>query len=103
MSSENETFHGKVKWFNNAKGFGFIEHSDGSDVFVHYSSIDIDGFKTLKDGEEVVYEIESGPKGLHAVKVERDGSVQTTVVLEAKAPSSTSDDSCENNEEEVSN
>lgn len=62
---------GQVKWFNDAKGFGFIEHSDGSDVFVHFSVIGGDGFKTLKDGEEVVYEMKKGPKGFHAVKVNR--------------------------------
>ena len=63
---------GVVKWFNNAKGFGFIEHTSGKDVFVHYSVIDADGFKTLKDGEAVEYEMKEGPKGLHAVKVVRD-------------------------------
>lgn len=62
---------GQVKWFNDAKGFGFIEHTDGSDVFVHFSVIGGDGFKTLKDGEEVVYEMKKGPKGFHAVKVKR--------------------------------
>lgn len=62
---------GVVKWFNDAKGFGFIEHTDGKDVFVHYSVIDTPGFKTLKDGEEVLYEFKEGPKGLHAVYVER--------------------------------
>lgn len=67
--SESEALKGVVKWFNDAKGFGFIEHANGQDVFVHYSVIEDDGFKTLKDGEEVSYEIEEGPKGLHAVKV----------------------------------
>ena len=67
----SETLKGTVKWFNDAKGFGFIEHNSGRDVFVHYSVITQDGFKTLKDGEEVNYEIEEGPKGLHAIKVER--------------------------------
>ena len=62
---------GVVKWFNDAKGFGFIEHESGKDVFVHYSVIESEGFKTLKDGEEVLYEISEGPKGLHAVKVQR--------------------------------
>lgn len=67
----SDTQKGVVKWFNDAKGFGFIEHSSGRDVFVHYSVIEADGFKTLKDGEEVEYEIKEGPKGLHAVKVQR--------------------------------
>jgi len=62
---------GLVKWFNDAKGFGFIEHTSGRDVFVHYSVIQTDGFKTLKDGEEVNYELCEGDKGLHAAKVIR--------------------------------
>ncbi|MFN0110353.1 MAG: cold-shock protein [Blastocatellia bacterium] len=61
---------GKVKWFNNAKGYGFIEQPDGNgDVFVHYSSIDMDGFKTLDEGQEVEYELVQGPKGQQAEKV----------------------------------
>ena len=68
---DSESLKGTVKWFNDAKGFGFIEHDSGRDVFVHYSVIQAEGFKTLKDGEEVAYEIEEGPKGLHAVKVQR--------------------------------
>ena len=67
----SETLKGVVKWFNDAKGFGFIEHTSGRDVFVHYSVIEADGFKTLKDGEEVEYEIKEGPKGLHALRVTR--------------------------------
>ena len=62
---------GLVKWFNNAKGFGFIEHESGEDVFVHYSVIEEEGYKSLKDGEAVTYEITQGPKGLHAAKVKR--------------------------------
>lgn len=62
---------GVVKWFNNAKGFGFIEHETGKDVFVHYSVIQSEGFKTLKDGEEVDYELGEGDKGLNAIKVYR--------------------------------
>jgi len=57
---------GTVKWFNDAKGYGFITHEDGRDVFVHYSTITGDGFKTLAQGQEVQYEAEDGPKGLHA-------------------------------------
>jgi len=57
---------GLVKWFNDAKGFGFIQHDNGKDVFVHYSVIETEGFKTLKDGEEVMYELREGDKGLNA-------------------------------------
>ncbi len=63
---------GKVKWFNNAKGYGFIlpgEESNGEDLFVHYSSITMDGYKTLKAGQHVTYEIIQGPKGLHAINI----------------------------------
>lgn len=68
--------HGVVKWFNNAKGFGFIEHSSGQDVFVHFSVIEQEGFKTLKDGEEVEYELKQGEKGLHAARVVRNISAE---------------------------
>jgi CspA family cold shock protein len=61
---------GKVKWFNDAKGYGFIEQTDGEDdVFVHYSSIDMDGYKTLSEGMEVDYEFTKGDKGFHATRV----------------------------------
>ena len=69
--SESDKSKGLVKWFNDAKGFGFIEHPSGKDVFVHYSVIETEGFKTLKDGEEVTYEMKEGPKGFHAVIVQR--------------------------------
>ena len=83
--SASETLKGIVKWFNDAKGFGFIEHSTGKDVFVHYSVIEDEGFKTLKDGEEVSYEIKEGPKGLHAVRVCRTNkpAEQTPVLSES--------------------
>jgi len=60
---------GKVKWFNPRKGYGFIEAPDGRDVFVHYSSISADGFKTLDEGDAVVFEIVEGEKGLRAANV----------------------------------
>jgi CspA family cold shock protein len=57
---------GIVKWFNNAKGFGFIGREDGPDVFVHYSAIQLDGYKTLKEGDEVEFDIVEGQKGPQA-------------------------------------
>ncbi len=60
---------GKVKWFNDAKGFGFIEQEGGSDVFVHYSAIQMDGFKTLKQGQDVEFEVKDGDKGPQATNV----------------------------------
>jgi len=62
---------GKVKWFNDSKGYGFIEQEDGPDVFVHFSAIGMDGFKTLREGDEVEFEISDGPKGPQATNVIR--------------------------------
>ncbi|MDP6377280.1 MAG: cold shock domain-containing protein CspD [Pseudomonadales bacterium] len=73
---------GKVKWFNNAKGYGFILPIEGGeDLFAHYSSIHMDGYKTLKAGQEVDFDILEGPKGLHAVNIRAheggDGAVES--------------------------
>ena len=60
---------GRIKWFNNIKGYGFIAQDEGEDVFVHFSVIEGDGFKSLDEGQEVEYEVVQGPKGLQATKV----------------------------------
>jgi cold shock protein len=64
---EKET--GKVKWFNNAKGYGFIERATGGDVFVHHTAIQMNGFRTLAEGEAVAFTVTRGPKGLQAENV----------------------------------
>jgi len=74
---------GKVKWFNNAKGYGFIiEEGKNEDLFAHYSAIRMDGYKTLKAGQPVSFEIIQGPKGLHAVNI--------AAALDALAPTAIS-------------
>lgn len=62
---------GTVKWFNDAKGFGFISQEGGEDVFVHHTAITMEGFRTLKEGERVEFEVIQGPKGLQAANVRR--------------------------------
>ena len=62
---------GVVKWFNAAKGYGFIQRSTGEDVFVHFSAIEMQGYRTLEEGMEVEFEVKKGPKGLQAENVNR--------------------------------
>jgi CspA family cold shock protein len=62
---------GTVKWFNNAKGYGFIARENGEDVFVHYKAIVSEGYKSLAEGDQVQFEVERGPKGLQATKVSK--------------------------------
>ncbi len=62
---------GTVKWFNESKGFGFITREDGTDVFVHYASIQGNGFKSLAEGDMVNFDVENGPKGLKAINVSK--------------------------------
>ena len=69
---------GSVKWFSAPKGYGFIKRSDGQDVFVHFSSIKMDGSRKLQEGDEVEFEIKDGPKGLQAHNVTMSETVQAT-------------------------
>jgi CspA family cold shock protein len=62
---------GTVKWFNDAKGYGFISQEGGEDVFVHHTAINMDGFRTLKEGESVEFDVTQGPKGLQAANVRK--------------------------------
>jgi CspA family cold shock protein len=63
--------NGTVKWFNDAKGYGFISQEGGEDVFVHHTAIQMDGFRTLKEGEPVEFDVTQGPKGLQAANVRK--------------------------------
>ena len=92
--SVKEPVKGIVKWFNDAKGFGFIQHSNGKDVFVHFSTIASEGFKTLKDGEEVEYEFHEGPKGLQATRV-----VRVNAPVSEESPSANTDTAAGNTAE----
>ena len=69
MSESDGKVVGKVKWFNDQKGFGFIAREEDSDVFVHHTAIQMEGFRTLREGEEVLYELHDGPKGPQAINV----------------------------------
>lgn len=62
---------GTVKWFNGSKGYGFITREQGEDVFVHYNAIEGDGYKTLNEGDQVMFEVDQSPKGLQATKVKK--------------------------------
>lgn len=74
---------GKVKWFNNAKGYGFInEEGKTDDLFAHYSAITMEGYKTLKAGQPVIFEIIQGPKGLHAVNINTAKETQAVTQVE---------------------
>ena len=76
---------GIVKWFNNSKGFGFIDAGDGgSDVFAHFSAIDMDGYKTLPQGAVVSYELIDGPKGRHAVGIQLVSAPAKLIPLERR-------------------
>ena len=70
-NGESSALAGKVKWFSDQKGYGFITRDDSPDIFVHHSSIQMEGFRTLRQGEDVVYELLEGPKGLQARNVQR--------------------------------
>lgn len=72
MSQVEVAEHGTVKWFSDQKGYGFILRDDGQDVFVHHSAIQMDGFRTLREGDAVAYELRDGDKGPQAVNVLKD-------------------------------
>jgi len=69
VSRRNKMLKGKVKWFDAKKGYGFISQDDGNDVFVHFSALNMDGFRTLEEGQEVEFEVQNGTKGPQAANV----------------------------------
>ena len=77
MPESGERMIGKVKWFNDQKGYGFIAQEGGKDVFVHHSAIQMEGFRTLAEGEEVTYELVEGNKGPQAVNVRKAAAVSS--------------------------
>lgn len=90
---------GKVKWFNNAKGYGFILSDEGEeDLFAHFSSIQMDGYKTLKAGQSVGYDLVAGPKGNHAVNIREADEVTGEVNPDAKAQDAASAERTDNQE-----
>lgn len=94
---------GKVKWFNNAKGYGFIRpDAGGDDLFVHYSYICMDGYKSLKAGQSVTYDVREAPKGLHAVNIGITEDVSTESHSEAIAQTQLEPENCETFADEVS-
>ena len=88
-------YKGKVKWFNNAKGYGFIGREDGPDVFVHYSSIQLDGYKTLKEGDDVEFDIVQGQKGPQADAVVRFKDRRPHRSLKARTVGRTTNPRCQ--------
>ena len=81
---------GKVKWFNNAKGYGFInEEGKDEDLFAHYSAIQMDGYKTLKAGQTVTFELLQGPKGKHAVNIQSATTLSAGTSTGNAAPAAT--------------
>jgi cold shock protein len=71
METGNKVEQGTVKWFSDGKGYGFISRQSGEDVFVHFSAIQTEGFRSLQEGQAVQFEVVQGPKGLQAANVER--------------------------------
>jgi CspA family cold shock protein len=71
LGDNKEMVKGKVKWFNDSKGFGFLEQENGEDVFCHFSAITGEGFKSLQEGDDVEFEVVKGPKGLQAANVRK--------------------------------